>query len=78
MKEIAEQPFFFDINPDNMEITANYQNGRFNIVGQCRRISEMNLPQEDMKGPVIPAETMLNGIKPLPSFASKPMTNCAR
>ena len=31
MKEIAEQPLSFDINPDNMEITANYQNGRFNI-----------------------------------------------
>ena len=25
MKEIAEQPLSFDINPDNMEITANYQ-----------------------------------------------------
>ena len=34
MKEIAEQPLSFDINPDNMEITANYQNGRFNIVGR--------------------------------------------
>ena len=63
MKEIAEQPLSFDINPDNMEITANYQNGRFNIVGQSAdEYPEMNLPQEDMKGLVIPAETMLNGI----------------
>ena len=49
MKEIAEQPLSFDINPDNMEITANYQNGRFNIVGQSAdEYPEMNLPQEDM------------------------------
>ena len=63
MKEIAEQPLSFDINPDNMEITANYQNGRFNIVGQSAdEYPEMNLPQEDMNALIIPAETMLNGI----------------
>ena len=64
MKEIAEQPLSFDINPDNMEITANYQNGRFNIVGQSAdEYPEMNLPQEDMNALIIPAETMLNGIR---------------
>lgn len=63
MKEIAEQPLSFDIYPDNMEITANYQNGRFNIVGQSAdEYPEMNLPQEDMNALIIPAETMLNGI----------------
>lgn len=46
-----------------MEITANYQNGRFNIVGQSAdEYPEMNLPQEDMNALIIPAETMLNGI----------------
>ena len=63
MKEIAEQPLSFDINPDNMEIMANYQNGRFNIVGQSAdEYPEMELPQDDMNELPIPAETLLNGI----------------
>ncbi len=63
IKEIAEQPLTFDINPDNMEITASYQNGRFNIVGQSAdEYPDMNLAQDGMDAFVMPAETMLNGI----------------
>lgn len=63
IKEIAEQPITFDINPDNMEITANYQNGRFNIVGQSAdEYPDMNLAQDEMNALVMPAEVMLNGI----------------
>ena len=63
IKEIAGQPLTFDINPDNMEITASYQNGRFNIVGQSAdEYPDMNLAQDGMDAFVMPAETMLNGI----------------
>lgn len=63
IKEIAEQPLTFDINSDNMEITASYQNGRFNIVGQSAdEYPDMNLAQDGMDAFVMPAETMLNGI----------------
>lgn len=63
IKEIAEQPLTFDINPDNMEITASYQNGRFNIVGQSAdEYPDMNLAQDGMDAFMMPAETMLNGI----------------
>ena len=63
MKEIAEQPLTFDINPDSMEITANYQNGRFNIMGQsAEEYPDMDFIQEDMHTLVMPSETLLNGI----------------
>ncbi len=63
MREIAEQPLAFDINPDNMEITANYQNGRFNIVGQSAgEYPEMGLKQEGMDELTMPAATLLGGI----------------
>ena len=29
LKEIPEQPLTFEINPDNYEITVQYQNGKF-------------------------------------------------
>lgn len=63
MKEIAEQPLAFDVNPDNMEITATYQNGHFSIVGQSAdEYPEMNISQDGMNELVIPSETVLNGI----------------
>lgn len=63
MKEIAEQPLAFDVNPDNMEITATYQNGHFSIVGQSAdEYPEMNISQDGMNELVIHSETVLNGI----------------
>lgn len=63
MKEIAEQPLAFDINPENMEITASYQNGHFSIVGQSADdYPEMKVAQDGMNELVMPAETVLNGI----------------
>lgn len=63
IKEIAEQPLTFDINLDNMEITATYQNGRFNIVGQhAEEYPEITVPQEGMSPLILSAETLLNGI----------------
>ena len=34
LKEIPEQPLSFDINPSSLEITIQYQNGQYNLMGQ--------------------------------------------
>ena len=34
LKEIPEQPLTFLINPDNYEITVQYQNGKYSLMGQ--------------------------------------------
>lgn len=34
LKEIPEQPLSFDINPNSLEITIQYQNGQYNLMGQ--------------------------------------------
>ena len=34
LKEIPEQPLAFQINLDNLEITVQYQNGQYNLMGQ--------------------------------------------
>lgn len=62
-KEIPEQPLSLEINPDNMEIKGNYQNGTFNIMGQSAdEYPEMDIAQEDTCTLDIPAEKMFNGI----------------
>ena len=34
LKEIPEQPLSFDINMDSLEITVQYQNGKYSLMGQ--------------------------------------------
>lgn len=34
LKEIPEQPLSFNINPSSLEITIQYQNGQYNLMGQ--------------------------------------------
>ena len=34
LKEIPEQPLTFDINTETLEITVQYQNGKYSLVGQ--------------------------------------------
>lgn len=34
LKEIPEQPLTFDVNTGTYEITVQYQNGKYNLVGQ--------------------------------------------
>lgn len=34
LKELPEQPLSFDINPSSLEITVQYQNGKYNLMGQ--------------------------------------------
>lgn len=63
MKEIAEQPIEFEINLDNMEITANYQNGHFNIVGQnADEYPKMQINEEDMESVLFSPDALLSGI----------------
>ena len=63
MKEIADQPLEFEVNPDNMEIAATYQNGHFNIMGQnADEYPDMAIGEEGMETLEIPAETVLDGI----------------
>lgn len=63
LKEIPEQPLSFDINPDNLEITVVYQNGKYSVVGQ--NADEFPQPASLSENAVhigIPAEILLNGI----------------
>ena len=63
MKEIADQPLAFEINPDNMEISVTYQNGHFNIMGQnAEEYPEMGVEEEGMTTIDIPSATLLDGI----------------
>ncbi len=34
LKEITEQPLTFEIKTDNYEITVQYQNGKYSLMGQ--------------------------------------------
>lgn len=63
MKEIVEQPLHFELNTENMEIKASYQNGHFNIVGKgAEEYPEFNISTENMTTLTMPAETIFNGI----------------
>lgn len=63
MKEIAEQPMTFDVNLEDMEITANYQNGRFNIVGQnADEYPKFQVSDEEMNTVLLPSDDFLSGI----------------
>lgn len=62
MKEISEQPLTFDINTDTMEIQAQYQNGRFSIMGQKGNDYPDALPIPDTYSLTLSAESLLKGI----------------
>lgn len=63
VKEIAEQPLELDINPESMEVTGIYQNGRFTLMGQkADDYPDFNLAEDDMHVLTMTAEAMLNGI----------------
>ena len=34
LKEIPEQPLSFEVNTDSLEITVQYQNGKYSLMGQ--------------------------------------------
>lgn len=63
LKEIPEQPISFDINPESLEINIQYQNGKYNMMGQ----NADEFPQSATLGESavhldIETEILLNGI----------------
>ncbi|MBR8709275.1 DNA polymerase III subunit beta [Bacteroides pyogenes] len=63
LKEIPEQPLTFDINPDTYEITVQYQNGKYSLMGQ----NADEFPQAASLGEnavrvEMEAEVLMNGI----------------
>ena len=63
LKEIPEQPLAFQINLDNLEITVQYQNGQYNLMGQ--NADEYPQPQALGANAVqltLSAETLLGGV----------------
>ncbi|GAE16514.1 DNA polymerase III subunit beta [Bacteroides pyogenes] len=63
LKEIPEQPLAFDINPDTYEITVQYQNGKYSLMGQ----NADEFPQAASLGEnavrvEMEAEVLMNGI----------------
>ena len=63
VKEISEQPIQFNVNPDTFAIEVNYQNGRYNFIGQNGY--EFPLPmgmREAARSVSIDAQVLSNGI----------------
>ena len=63
LKEIPEQPLTFDIDLQTLEMTVQYQNGKYNLVGQ--NADEFPTPASLGDNAVrvrMDAETLLNGI----------------
>lgn len=63
LKEIPEQPLIFDVNTNSLEITVQYQNGKYNLMGQ----NADEFPQSAMLGDnsvrvEIEAQVLLSGI----------------
>ena len=63
LKEIPEQPLTFQVNLDSLEITVQYQNGQYSLMGQ--NANEYPQPQDLGTNAVqltIPAEILMNGV----------------
>ena len=63
LKEIPEQPLAFQVNLDSLEITVQYQNGKYSLMGQhadefplSAKLSDNNVKVE------LDAQVLLNGI----------------
>lgn len=63
IKEISDQPITFNINTETMQVVINYQNGKFNLMGQ--NADEYPLPANDNSANEtlsIPAKALLGGL----------------
>lgn len=63
LKEIPEQPLSFDVNLDNLEITVQYQNGKYSLMGQ--NANEFPQPAQLSNDAVrveLDADVLLDGI----------------
>src|SRR3712207_633784 len=63
LKEIPEQPLAFDINPDTYEITVQYQNGQYSLMGQhADEFPQAASLGENAVRVELAAEVLMNGI----------------
>lgn len=63
IKELPEQPITFDINPTTMEVTIQYMNGKYALMGQSADEYPMAaLMGENAVSFTIEADTLLTGI----------------
>lgn len=63
IKEISDQPITFNINTDTQQVLINYQNGKYNLMGQ--NADEYPLPANDNnvnETLTVSAETLLSGL----------------
>ncbi len=63
LKEIPEQPLSFDVNLDNLEITVQYQNGKYSLMGQnANEFPQPVLLSNDAVHVEMEADVLLAGI----------------
>ena len=63
IKEISEQPITFNVDPNTFAIEINYQNGRYNLIGQNGyEFPEPTGVSESSRHIAIEAQVMLDGI----------------
>lgn len=63
IKEISDQPITFNVNENTFAIEINYQNGKYNIVGQNGNEYPVPAGLTDLQNKItIPSSTLLNGI----------------
>ncbi len=63
VKEISEQPITFNVNPDTFAIEINYQNGKYNLIGQNGyEFPELTGKSDASRHIAIDAQVMLDGI----------------
>ncbi|MBQ9664864.1 MAG: DNA polymerase III subunit beta [Bacteroidaceae bacterium] len=63
IKEISEQPITFNVDPNTFAIEINYQNGRYNLIGQNGyEYPVPNRLSDSARSIAIDAQVMFNGI----------------
>ena len=63
LKEIPEQPLTFDINTSSLEITVQYQNGKYSLMGQnADGISAIGHAGRECRSCGMDAQVLLGGI----------------
>lgn len=63
LKEIPEQPLVFEVNADTLEISIQYQNGKYNLMGQnADEFPQTSGLSDSVVRVEMDAQIMLNGI----------------
>jgi len=63
IKEISDQPITFQVNPETLQVEVNYQNGKYNLMGQ--RAEEYPVPADEGEANAqlaMSAEVLCDGI----------------